>query len=367
MTPDAPPPGVDSFLTIDLGAIRENYRALCTKTPGAEVAAVVKADAYGLGANTVAKSLADSGCSTFFVATIAEGEALRRTLADARIAVLNGFGPGGVDLCLQYGLVPVLNTLEQVANWREATPAQPAMLHVDTGMSRLGLSPDDVDKCAADAGSLEGMTIAFVMSHLACAEDPTNRLNKRQLQAFREALAKLAPRIGDAKVTLANSSGTFLGPDFHFDLVRPGAALYGLAPIIGEQNPLHQTIQLHSRVLQVREIDESVTVGYGATHRASRSSRIATVAAGYADGYPRSLSNCGYAYVDSARVPVVGRVSMDLTTLDVTSLPASQVRSGTLVELIGDHIRTDEIGARAGTIGYEILTRLGQRYHRVYR
>ncbi len=364
---NAPPQGVDSILTIDLGAITANYDALRAQAPTAEVAAVVKADAYGLGADQVARALFDAGCRTFFIATIAEGIELRQSLTEPSIAVLNGPGSDGAGLCLQHNLTPVLNSPAQVEAWRQSGDSKPAILHVDTGMSRLGLSPSEVDTLAADKSQLDGVTISHIMSHLACAEDQATPLNKQQLDLFKDTLAKLRPIAPNANATLANSSATYLGHNYHFDLIRPGAALYGLAPIEEQPNPLKQTIQLHSRILQVREIDESATVGYGASHRASRTSRIATVAAGYADGYPRSLSNCGFAYVGSARVPVVGRVSMDLTTLDVTDLSEEKARPGTFVELIGEHVRTDDIGACAGTIGYEILTRLGRRYHRVYR
>ena len=368
MTPDAPPPGVDSILTIDLDAIAENYRLLCARARTAEVAAVVKADAYGIGAGRVAPALAKAGCKTFFVATIAEGAVLRETMPDTTIAILNGCTADSAKICQQHNLVPVLNSREQLADWRAARPAaQSAILHVDTGMGRLGLSASEVEQLAADPATLAGVRISHVMSHLACADQPDHPLNAGQLEAFRAAQNKLAPVLGKTKISLANSSGIFLGPDYHFDLVRPGAALYGLAPTLDRPNPLRQTVHLHSRILQVREIDESATVGYGATHRAARTSRIATVAIGYADGYPRALGNCGHACVGTTQVPVVGRVSMDLTTLDVTDLPIDAARPGTFVELLGNQVRTDDLGATAGTIGYELLTRLGRRHHRVYR
>ncbi len=368
MTPDAPPPGVDSILTVDLGAIAHNYRLLCRQAPTAEVAAVVKADAYGLGADRVAPALMAAGCRTFFVATLGEGVSLRSVLPDATIAVLNGCSATDAELFVANKLSPVLNSRGQLDAWRKSGPAGlPAMLHIDTGMSRLGFSKSDIEGLASDPAAFDAVNISHIMSHLACAEDQDHPLNAKQLESFAAARRALTPVIGDAKASLANSSGTFLGADYQFNLVRPGAALYGLAPIEGAPNPLRPVAHLHAKIVQVREIDASTTVGYGATHRAPRTSRIATVPVGYADGYPRALGNRGHAYVGATRVPIVGRVSMDLTTLDVTDLPPDAAKPGTMVELLGDHIAADELGAMADTIGYEILTRLGRRYHREYR
>ena len=364
---DRPAAGSGAVLIVDLAAIVANYRLLAREAAAAEVAAVVKADAYGLGAARVAPALAAAGCATFFVALASEGAVLRASLPAATIAVFNGPDDETIGLYRAHGLTPVLNSPRQVALWQARGGGQAAMLHVDTGMARLGLSSAEVSALAAAPGQPGGLTLTHVMSHLAWAEDPAQPLNAVQLERFRAARATLAPVGGAVKASLANSSGIFLGADYHFDLVRPGAALYGIAPRPGGTNPLSQVVHFHARILQVLDVDSPMTVGYGAAHRVVRRGRIATVAAGYADGYLRSLSNQGHAFVGELRVPVVGRVSMDLTTLDVTDVPAEHARPGTMVELIGPRARTDAVAAAAGTIGYELLTRLGPRCERVYR
>ncbi|MFQ5971036.1 MAG: alanine racemase [Alphaproteobacteria bacterium] len=359
--------GAGATLTVDLVAIVDNYRRVRDEAPGAETAAVVKADAYGLGMEQVAPALAEAGCQTFFVALPREGVTLRRLLSTAEVAVFSGPDPSEARLYAEHRLTPVLNSLAQIEIWRQASLDQPAMLHLDTGMSRLGLTAGELSCLAADPSLLDGVEVSAVMSHLACADEPDHPLNRAQLEAFHAALTRLPASCGGARASLANSSGIFLGADFHFDLVRPGAALYGIAPQIGRANPLRQVVHLHAKILQVRDVDSPMTVGYGATHRVSRAGRLATVAAGYADGYIRALGNSGRAYIAGRPVPVVGRVSMDLTTVDVSDIPAELARPGGRVELIGEHARTDDVAAEAGTIGYELLTGLGQRCDRVYR
>ena len=358
-----------AILTIDLDAIAANYRLLRGRLAGAACAAVVKADAYGLGMEHVAPALARAGCETFFVAHIDEGIELRRLLPDAGIHVFNGLHAGCEPVFAEHRLVPVLNSLGDIEAWARfcgragASPFPPADIHLDTGMTRLGLPPDEVDVLAGEPDRLGSIDVAYVLSHLACADEPGHGLNRRQVDAFRKARGALAA----GAASLANSSGIFLGPDYHFDLARPGAALYGVAPVPGESNPMAQVVRLQGKILQVRDVDTPQTVGYGATHRIARRGRIATVAVGYADGYLRSLSNSGGANFGDIRVPVVGRVSMDLITLDVSDLPHRTARPGDLVDLIGPHNPVDRLAADAGTIGYEILTSLGSRYHRVYK
>jgi len=357
-----------AILTIDLDAVADNYRRLCAELGAAACAAVVKADAYGLGMARVAPALARAGARTFFVAQLEEATALRAMFpVEVEIFVLNGLGAGPVAEFQAGRVHPVLNSLGEIDAWaaaaRAAGRALPAAVHIDTGISRLGLPDDELEALAADRGRLAGIDLRYLLSHLACADRPEHPLNAEQLRRFRAARARLP----DAPASLANSSGIFLGADYHVDLARPGVALYGVNPTPGQPNPMRQVVRLQGKILQLREIDASRTVGYGATHRAAAPTRIATVAVGYADGYLRSLSNRGSAWLGDRRVPVVGRVSMDLITLDVTGASAEAARPGAFVDFIGADLSTDAVAQAAGTIGYEILTSLGRRYHRVYR
>lgn len=355
-----------AVLEIDLAGIAANWRRLAARlAPGCSCAAVVKADAYGLGMAEVAPRLAAEGCRLFFVATLDEAIALRRLLPGVEIAVLNGLLPGTGGEFTRARLIPVLNSLEEIAAWRAAakTRGLPAMIHVDTGMARLGIAPSDIAGLGRAPERLAGLQLRAVVSHLACADEPAHPLNQAQLAAFRAALA-LLPR---APASLASGSGLFLGADYHFDFVRPGAALYGVNPLPAQPNPMAQVIRLKGRILQVRDVDRGVTVGYGAAHRMERPGRIATVAVGYADGWLRSGSHRGSAGVAGRRAPIVGRISMDLMTLDVTGIDPSLARPGDFVDLIDETHGVDAVAAAAGTIGYEILTALGSRYHRIYR
>lgn len=351
-------------LTVDLGAIVANWRRLCREAPGAEVAGVVKADAYGLGAGHVAPALYDAGCRCFFVAHLDEGLALRARLADAEIYLLNGLPAGGVADVVEAELVPVLNTPGDIqAYLREAANRArrlPAVLQVDTGMCRLGLSAHEVE--ALDPRTLLAFDLGFVMNHLVSAEVPGDPLNETQRRRF----AWFRSRLPAAPGSLANSSGVFLGHPYQLDLCRPGVALYGVNPTPGRTNPMTPVVTLCAPILQVHEIRADGCVGYGATFRTRPGMRIATVPVGYADGYLRSASNRARARIDGALVPVVGRVSMDLTTLDVSGLPPERARPGTMVELIGGPDGLDELAQAAGTIGYEVLTRLGRRFARRY-
>jgi alanine racemase len=356
-----------AILTIDLDAVADNYRRLCEKLDGAACAAVVKADAYGLGMARVAPALARAGAQTFFVAQLDEAIALRGMLpVEVEIFVLNGLAAGPATEFRAQRVHPVLNSLGEIDAWsaaaREAGTGLPAAVHIDTGMSRLGLPADEVAALASDHGRLAGIDLRYLVSHLACADTPEHPLNAEQLAAFKDVRARLP----GAPASFANSSGIFLGAQYHFDLARPGVALYGVNPTPGKPNPMRQVVRLQGRILQLREIDPPRSVGYGATHRAAGSTRIATVAVGYADGYLRSLSNRGSAWLGDRRVPVVGRVSMDLITLDVTGVSAEATRPGALVDLIGPSLSADEVAEAAGTIGYEILTSLGRRYRRLY-
>ncbi len=354
-----------AVLTIDLGAVVRNYETLRDRLDGARCAGVVKADAYGLGVAEVAPALARAGCDSFFVATLDEAIALRALLPDPAIAVFNGALAGSEEVFTEHGLLPVLNDLGQIERWAALAARRgglDAIVHLDTGMCRLGLPPDEAERLAAEPDRLAGLNLTLVMSHLACAEERGHPMNGEQHAAF-DRLRALLPA---APASLANSSGVFLGPEFHHHLARPGVALYGVNPTRDEPNPMTEVVRLQSKIIQVRDVDTPQTVGYGAAHWVARPGRIATVPVGYADGYRRSLGGRAFAAVDGVRIPVVGRVSMDLITLDVSSLRPDQARPGTTVDLIGGPCPIDEIAALGGTIGYEMLTSLGRRYHRRY-
>ncbi|WP_142848699.1 alanine racemase [Telmatospirillum sp. J64-1] len=369
MTPDLPAARASALLTIDVGAVAANWRQLRDRLgPGKECAGVVKADAYGLGIAAIAPALAQAGCRHFVVAIIDEGITLRKLLPEAEIIVLGGPWPGCEEDFAEHRLIPVLNSPEQIAAWRALCARRgplSAVLHLDTGMARLGLTPAERDALRPE--DLKNIPLALVMSHLACADEAGNEMNARQLAEFREGLARLQKLLGrPLRASFANSSGIFLGPDYHFDLGRPGVALYGVNPCPGSANPMAPVVRLQGRIIQVRDVDSPQTVGYGATHRVTRRSRIATVAVGYADGYLRYLGNKGCASIGGFRVPVVGRVSMDLITLDVTDIPSPLAHAGAFADLIGPDHDVDALATEAGTIGYEILTSLGNRYHRRY-
>ncbi len=358
------------LLTVDLDALAANWRMLRDRMGGPEAggacAAVVKADGYGLGAVPVARRLAAEGCTTFFVAHAEEGVELRQAVPEAEVFVLNGLLPGTAPLYRRNRLAPCLNDPGQAGAWLEfcadAGPL-PAALHIDTGMTRLGLDAEDLD--ALDLGALGALPGLVVMSHLACADELGHPLNRRQQAAF----AAVRPRFPAARASLANSSGLFLDDEFRFDLGRPGYALYGGNPTPSAGiNPMQPVVRLQAPVLQVREIRERRTVGYGATAETAPSAWIATLAAGYADGYLRAMSNRGVVFIDGRACPVTGRVSMDLLTVDVTEAvqAGNEIRRGALADLIDTRHTIDDVAGHAGTIGYEILTSLGSRYRRRY-
>ncbi len=367
LRPDAGPAGTASaLLTIDLAALAENYRLLAARAGTATCAAVVKADAYGLGADRVAPVLAAAGCRHFFVAQVGEGVALRSILGPgAVIVVLNGAAPGSEATCAIHDLVPVLNDRSQLDGWqglaRRRARRLPAILQVDTGMARFGFAPDEVGALLDRPDALAGLDLRLVMSHLACAGEPDSPVNAAQLSVFR-AVRRRLPAV---PASLAASSGIFLGPDFHFDLVRPGAALYGIAPQEGAPNPMRPVIGLRARVMQTRSVPAGTPVGYGHAATVARDSRLATVAIGYADGFFRSTAG-GAAWFGGVRLPVVGRVSMDSLVLDVTDAAPGTLGPGALVDIVGPERDVDAAAAAAGTIGYEVLTNLGHRFHRVY-
>jgi alanine racemase len=344
---------------------------LASTTVPVECAAAVKGDGYGCGLEPVTRVLSRAGCRTFFVADVTEGRRVRTIAPDATIYVLNGVMPGSAQAFANDYLQPVINSATELAEWDAFVAINKwrggAALHVDTGMNRLGIT---VDEAAAIAPrlQLENHGFTLLLSHLACAESPDHPMNERQIRLFREV--RILYR-GLAS-SLANSSGIFLGGSVYCDLVRPGAALYGVNPTPGKQNPMRPAVELKGRIIQVRTVGKGDSVGYGATFTASRPSRIAIVAVGYADGYLRSAAAArgkpaAEVVVAGRRCPVAGRVSMDLLAVDVSELAEGAIRRGDLATLIGDGISVDDLAAGMGTIGYEVLTNLGRRYRRVYR
>jgi alanine racemase len=369
--PTAAAPETGGTLTIDLAAIEANWRALAHRLLTVECAAVVKANAYGLGLQQVTARLAKAGCKTFFVADLAEARTVRSRARDAAIYVLDGFTPDWGEGFIEINARPVINSTTELAEWDTFVGAHAwrggAALQVDTGMHRLGITPDEAAALAPRAQT-ENHGIALLLSHLACADTPDHPLNAKQIQLFRE-LHMLYPGV---PASLVNSSGIFLGDSAHFDLARPGAALYGVNPTPGRPNPMKSVVQLTGRILQLRNLARDDTVGYGATWTAKRASRIAIVALGYADGLMRAGSATderpgGAAIVAGQRCPIVGRISMDMICIDVTDLGGGAVHRGDHATLIGAELAIDDVAAAAGTIGYEILTRLDPRSHVVYR
>ena len=357
-----------AVLAVDLAAIADNYRQLTQRTAGAVCAAVVKADAYGLGAAQVAPVLEQAGAQEFFVAHVDEGLALKPYVSDrARITVLHGARPQALQDCVQSGLRPVLNSLEQIAQLRALAEKTDrpfdAVLQLDTGMSRFGLSEADVKEISENPSLLKGISVSLIMSHLACADSPENPANEWQ----RDNLKAYAALLPAAPLSLAASSGVFLGPEYHFNLVRPGAALYGVAPNATAPNPLKQVVRLQAHVLQTRSLSKGDRVGYGLTWQAEGSCRVATIATGYADGFARAGASTGCVWFNGKKLPILGRISMDSMTVDVSSVPEHELGPDALVDLLNSDYGVDDVAKAEGTIGYEILTSLGRRYHRVYQ
>lgn len=366
-SPESAPAG--GRLTVDLVALAANWKALADHVTGGghATAAVVKGDGYGTGLEQAARVLAASGCTTFFVALPAEGLRLRAVVPNAVIYVLNGL-IGGAEAYARADIRPVLGSWAEVEEWaahRKAGGTTGAAIHVDTGMNRLGLTLHDALELRRNTRLLTALAPDLVISHLACADTPDHPMNRRQLALFREVRAEFA----HLPASLANSAGVFLGPDYHFDLVRPGIALYGGVAVQGVTNPMRAVATLEARVLAVREAEAGETVGYGATQSLKEPARLAVLSIGYADGYHRLASGSdeqrgASVWIRGQRAPLAGRVSMDLITVDVTNIPG--VVRGDWAELFGRHIPVDDVARHAGTIGYELLTSLGRRYERVY-
>jgi alanine racemase len=369
-------------LTVNFEALAANYRLLRRQVAPSLVGGVVKANGYGLGAAAVARTLIDEGCRHLFVALLCEARALLQTLSvPVPVYILNGLVPGSEAECARLvGAVPVINSLDQLARWSaEATALGrrlPAVLQVDTGMSRMGLCDEELATLWREGPALlQAVDLHFLMSHLACADDPANPANAAQEARFRTITA--AAGFAGVPLSFDNSGGCFLPRD-HFFLVRAGIALYGGSPSLSfhndrdrdhnneiRNNSLQPVVTLTARIAQLRSVSVGTGVGYGLTYHVQRETRIATVSVGYADGWPRSLGNRGAVFVAGCRAPILGLMSMDSMTVDVTDVPAEYLRPGAPVELIGVHQSLEQVASDAGTISYELLTQLGTRYERV--
>ena len=383
---DAETPGDDSLIAqlagkipaqsagvviVDLQRLADNWRALQSLVAPAKCAAVVKADAYGLGVAEVVPALTAAGANTFFVATLDEAVVVRSLAPDATVYALDGIFPGTTAAMIESGVVPVLSSLPEAHEWGAAAPSRQhplrCALHVDTGLNRLGLSAPEIQTLAADMHLLDRLDVKVVMSHLACADEPNHPKNAQQLSVFH----RLQPLLPSVPLSLAASDGLMLGPDYHFDLVRPGYALYGGQALADQTSPVKPVVEAYARVLQVRTLAPGQTIGYSASFVAERMMQVAVIAAGYADGYLRHLSaanteQAGHVAFAGKLAPVAGRVSMDLITVDITDLEDTPIERGDWAQIIGPDISIEDVGRASGTIGYEVLTRLSPRFARVY-
>jgi alanine racemase len=370
-SPTIPADLAGAVLSIDLGALAANWRLLKDLAGTPRCGAAVKGNGYGLGIEPVAQTLWSAGCRDFFVARPMEGGELRSLLPEAEIYVLDGLFDGQAEYYAVNRLIPGLISLDEARQWaafgRVFGHRLPCAIHIDTGINRLGFSFSEFEALLAERRTHEALDIRLVMSHLACADEPDHPLNAKQRDAFRYVRQKLP----GVSASLANSSGMFLGRDYLHDLPRPGIALYGGNPTPGKPNPMQPVAHLEGAIMQLRDVKEGETVGYSATWKAERASRIAVLGAGYKDGVPRALS-CGNreggprVWLAGHYCPIIGRISMDMMAIDVTDVPEALAQRGSRAELLGRHVPIDEAAAHAGTISYELLTRLGSRYARLY-
>ncbi len=365
-----------SRLIIDLSALVDNWRMMDRLSGKARASAVVKANAYGLGLVEVGTALYRAGCRDFFVAQAREGARLRMVAPDARIFVLSGVWPGAEDLFFSHDLVPILASDEQLAFWMALAAEgvdHPCGLQVDTGMTRLGLPVEDALLLADDPSRPTAFSPVLVMSHPACGDDPANAMNRQQLARFRQVVCAY----DGIEASLCNSALVHLGADYHFDLTRPGIALYGGGAVHATANPMQTVVTAEARIVQIRMAKAGDPVSYGAAHRCVRDSRLAIAGAGYADGWMRSLSGSGVPLRQTGvagamgafgqfRVPLVGRVTMDMVTFDITDIPENAIKTGDYIELFGSSISVDDAAKSAGTISWELLTSLGNRCSRLY-
>jgi len=354
------------LLKINLGNLADNYRYLSQKTGGnCKVAGILKANAYGLGLKPTVNTLLNQKCDQFFVATLNEALEFREFEQNASIAVLGGLFNGAEETYLHHNIQPVINGLDDLERWNALAKAQnkkfPTMLHVDTGMNRLGLSEEDARKLISTPELYTRLSIDWIMTHFACADEKDHPLTENQAKKFQE----ITDHFPNAKRSLGNSPGVFRDVQYHTDMVRPGIALYGGNPTPEQPNPMKQVIELQSKILQTRLCKKGESIGYGASHVFDKDTHTATIGIGYADGLLRSHSNKGHFYFNNQPCPILGRISMDLTTIDISNCDLPPVQ-GDWVEVIGNNQTIDGIANNAGTISYEVLTSLGKRYAREY-
>jgi alanine racemase len=359
---------MQGILTIDLAAVRRNYQLIKSRlSANSRAGAVVKANGYGLGAAEIANALLSEGCRDFFVSSLQEGLSLRGKLREGRIYILNGFYASGADLYIENNLIPVMGSFMEIESYKNLGSKHgkklDAWLSFNIRMNRLGLGKVETEKLLSEMYRLDGINVAGVLTHFACADEKDHPMNETQYEVFQ----KIAKHFPQAEKSLCNSSGIFRDPKYHHDIVRPGMALYGLNPAPEAKNPMEPVLSLKAPVVRVRLVYKGATVGYNATYKCNKDTWLATISAGYADGVFWNLGNKGALYWKGYRCPIRGRVSMDLTTVDLSEIPEGlRPKPGDEMEIIGPHQGADELAKSAGTIGYEVLTALGNRYKREY-
>ena len=358
----------NTLLEIDLKALSKNYKNINNKLDkNVHCAATVKANAYGIGDKPVIKNLIKDGCKIFFVAHFSEAARLRNYSKSIKIFCYHGINHKNFKEFMKFNIIPVTNTLQQVLMIdslnKQKKFNKKIAIHFDTGMSRLGLDKKETKWLIDNKSKISNIKIELIMSHLACADQPKNPMNEKQLQKFN----LIRKEFKKSKASLANSAGIFLNKKYHFDLVRPGIALYGGNPFINKDIKLHNVIKLKAKVIQIRQIQKNDTVGYGATFKAKKDMLIGTIAIGYADGINRKFSNNMYVSLNNINLKVLGRISMDLITIDMSHFPELlNSKKIIYVDVINKLNNINNISKNINTISYEILTSLGNRYKRKY-
>lgn len=352
----------NAILTVDLAALRANYRLLADRASPARCAAAVKANAYGLGVEAVVPALGGEACDCFFVATFEEGVQVKTLAPDAEVYVLEGPKSADLSSFSVEGLIPVINTVDALRDIVEMP--LPFALHIDTGINRLGITVAEIEQFLTDEPSFfDALPLKLVMSHLAAAGDPQNEMNTRQLNEFNRVRALLP----SAPASLANSGGTLLGASYHHHMVRPGIGLYGGAPGDAFKDIFEPVVRLEARIVQIKTIKAKGSVGYDGAWTAKVDSIIATLAIGYADGYVTSFFESGKVLIGGELAPIVGKISMDLTTVDITHLGSDKAEVGDYATLIGDGLSLDTVAKNGNMHAYQLLTSLGARVVRKYK